>query len=93
MFFGILTDTIRRELRLPQEKLDRLRLQINGWLQKKKCTKKELLSIAGQLQHAATVVWPGRVFVRRLFDLSTTAKKPCHYVYLNSGARSDLAWW
>ena len=52
-----------------------------------------MLSIAGQLQHAATVVWPGRVFVKHLFDLSTTVKKPDHHVHLNLGARSDLAWW
>ena len=93
VFLGILIDTIHGELRLPQEKLDRLRSQIKDWLQKKKCTKQELLSIAGQLQHAATVVLLGRVFVRRLFDLGATVKKPCHHVYLNLGARSDLAWW
>ena len=93
VFLGILIDTIRGELRLPQEKLDRLRAQIEEWLQKRKCTKQELLSIAGQLQHAATVVWPGRVFVRRLFDLSATVRKASHHVYLNLGARSDLAWW
>ena len=37
-FLGILIDTIRGELRLPQGKLDRLRSQINEWLQKKRCT-------------------------------------------------------
>ena len=93
VFLGILIDTVRGELRLPQYKLDRLREQIGEWLQKKRCTKKELLSIAGQLQHAATVVWPGRIFVRRLFDLSATVKKNSHHVSLNQGARSDLAWW
>ena len=59
VFLGILIDTVRGELRLPQYKLDRLREQIGEWLQKKRCTQKRLLSIAGQLQHAATVVWPG----------------------------------
>ena len=63
------------------------------WLQRKRCTKRELLSIAGQLQHAATVVWSGRVFVRRLFNLSNTVRKSSHHVHLNRGARSDLAWW
>lgn len=93
VFLGILIDTVKGELRLPVEKLERLRSQIKAWLQKDRCTKRELLSIAGQLQHAATVVWSGRVFIRRLFDLSTTVKKPNHHIRLNKGARSDLAWW
>ena len=92
VFLGILIDTVQGELRLPQYKLDRLREQIAEWLQKRRCTKKEILSIAGQLQHAATVVWPGRVFVRRLFDLSATVRRNNHHLSLNHGARSDLAW-
>ena len=35
------------------------RLQLGEWLKKKKYTQCELLSIAGQLQHAAKVVQPG----------------------------------
>ena len=60
VFLDILIDTVQGELGFPQYKLDRLREQIAEWLRKKRCTKKELLSIAGQLQHAATVVWPCR---------------------------------
>ena len=48
---------------------DRLRTQTVEWLQKK-CAKQELLSIVCQLQTAATVVWPGRMFVRQLFNIS-----------------------
>jgi hypothetical protein len=49
VFLGILIDSVRGELRLP-EKLGRLRGQITEWLHRKRCTKRELLSIAGQLQ-------------------------------------------
>ena len=93
VLWGIIIDTIRGELRLPLDKLTRLRDRINEWLQKKRCTKRDLLSLAGQLQHAATVVRPGRTFLRRLFDLSATVQKPHHHLSLNRGARSDLAWW
>ena len=93
VFLGILIDTVQGELRLPGEKLERLQSSVKEWSQRRRCTKRELLSIAGQLQHAATVVWPGRTFLRRLFDLSATVKKPNHHVSLNAGARSDLAWW
>ena len=93
IFLGILIDTIRCEIRLPQDKLARVRDRVKEWLQKKRCTKHELLSLAGQLQHAATVVRPGRTFLRRLFDLSATVRRPHHHLSLNKGARSDLAWW
>ena len=93
IFLGIVIDTIAAELRLPQEKLRRLCQLVREWLHKKRCTKRELLSIAGQLQHAATVVRPGRTFLRRLFDLSSTVAKLDHHIKLNAGARSDLAWW
>ena len=59
VFLGIFIDTIKGELRLPMEKLIQLRRQVGSWLVRKRCTKKELLLIAGQLQHAATVVRPG----------------------------------
>lgn len=90
VFLEIVIDSVRGELRLPLEKLDRLCGQIKRWLQRKRCTKRELLLIAGQLQHAATVVWPGTTFLRRLFDLSATVMKPNHHVSLSKAARSDL---
>ena len=84
VFVGILIDTVRGEL----DKLTRLRDRVKEWLQKKWCTKHNLLYLAGQLQHAAT---PGITFLRHLFDLSTTVQKPNHHLSLNKGARLDLA--
>ena len=92
-FLGIVIDTILQELRLPEDKLKRCREVAQSWLTRKRCTKRELLSVAGQLQHAATVVKPGRTFLRRLFDLSKVVKHPDHHLRLSAGARSDLAWW
>ena len=87
-FLGILIDTIQGKLRLPQGKLVRLRDRVKEWLQKKYCTKRDLLSVAGQLQHAATAARPGRASPRRLLDLSSTVRKPHHHLSLNKGARS-----
>ena len=93
VFLGIEIDSVLRELRLPLEKLERIQELLQSWLLKKRCIKRELLSIAGQLQHAATVVRPGGTFIRRLFDLSKTVRRPDHHIRLSVGARSDLAWW
>ena len=71
---GIEVDTTQMQLRLPAEKLQRLRGLVSSWRGRKCCTKRELLSLLGTLQHAAKVIKPGRSFVRRMIDLSTTRK-------------------
>ena len=38
---GILIDTIAQELRLPIDKLERIRSLVRTWLEKKRCTKRE----------------------------------------------------
>lgn len=51
------------------------------------------MSLIGSLNHAAAVVRPGRVFLRRLIDLSKIPKELHHFVRLNHEARSDILWW
>jgi len=63
------------------------------WRVRKACTKRELLSLIGQLQHACCVVKVGPTFLRRMIELSTVPKKLYHRVGLNEGFRADLAWW
>ena len=41
------------------------------WVQCKKCSKQEFLSLIGKLSFICKVVHPGRIFLRRLIDLST----------------------
>ena len=60
---------------------------------KRVCTNRKLLSLIEKLQHAASVVKPGRVFLRRLIDLATVAKEFHLYIRLNRDARSDIYWW
>ena len=87
VFLGIVVDTEARDLRLPVKKLIRLRALIMQWQHKKACTKRELLSIIGQLQHACKVVRPGRSFLRRMTNLSMQAKEMHHHLQLNAAFR------
>lgn len=93
IFLGIEIDSMAMELRLPVDKLRRIQDELQRWQSKKRCTKRDLQSLLGLLQHAAAVVRPGRTFLRRLYDLVPTAKAANHHLYLNAAARSDLAWW
>ena len=92
-FLGILLDTNRMELRLPQEKLGELKDLISKWLTRKAGRKRELLSLIGKLAHAAKIVVPGRIFLRRMLDTVHKAKHLDHWVHLNQEFKSDLAWW
>ena len=78
---------------LPAEKLSQLRRDLTRWRERRASTKRELLSLIGQLSHACKAVWAGRSFLRRLIDLSTGPKQLDHYVRLNAEARSDIEWW
>ena len=92
-FLGIELDSEAMEVRLPREKLERLGREIGEWERKKYCTKRELLSLIGQLQHACCVVRAGRSFLRRMIELSTKVEKLSHRITLNKGFQSDLQWW
>lgn len=93
VFLGILIDTEKGELRLPQEKLTQLQAMLAQWRGRKACRKRELLSLIGSLSHACRVVRSGRTFLRRLIDLSTQAARLDHFIRLNAEARADLEWW
>ena len=55
-FLGILLDTHQMEVRSPEEKLQWLRTTVTEWVGRKNVTKREILSLVGQLQHAGKVV-------------------------------------
>ncbi|MCG8431273.1 MAG: hypothetical protein MJA29_08890, partial [Candidatus Omnitrophica bacterium] len=92
-FLGIVIDTLRGELRLPAEKLRRLLESVTTWLSKHTCTKRELESLIGTLQHACKVIRPGRSFLRRTIALLSIAKQKHHHIRLNAEFRSDMLWW
>ena len=94
-FFGIKIDTMERMLRLPEEKLARLRDVLQLWSQRRSCRRQQLESLIGTLQHACRVVRPGKTFLRRMIDLLRTpsATKPHHHIRLNRAFRADLQWW
>ena len=93
VFLGIEIDSERLEMRLPTDKLERLKETIRSWRGCKACSKRELLSLIGQLSHACKVVKPGKIFLSQLIKLSTVPKQLHHHVRLNHSFRCDLEWW
>ena len=63
LLLGIELDSEGLQLRLPPEKLEKLRQLVGSWRKRKGCSKRELQSLAGHLNHVYKVVRPGRIEV------------------------------
>ena len=90
---GIYLDSNAMEMSLPADKLAALRTALVEWGCRLTCSKRQLLSLIGSLSFAAKVVPPGRTFLRRLIDLSTTTQHLSSTLHLTSAARADITWW
>ena len=84
-FLGIILDSDLMEARLSEQKVHKLQELISSMQPRRKCTKRQLLSLIGSLSFATKVIVPGRPFLSRLIKLSTTAHQLDHFVYLNQG--------
>ena len=78
VFLGIEIDTQAMEMRLPREKLDKIKQSLDSMKYKRKIRLRELQSLIGLLNFACLVVVPGRTFVRRLIDLTKGLSNPNH---------------
>ena len=90
---GIELDSVAQVARLPTDKLLALQDLIQTWRGRHWCSKHQLESLIGHLQHAAKVVWPGRTFLRRMIDLLCCFRKRDHPIRLNAEFHLDLQWW
>ena len=92
-FLGIELDSHTLTARLPADNLQRLKTMVSAWQDQKSCTKRELVSLVGTLQHTTMVIRFGRVFLCQMIELAQTASKYHHLVRLNRACRLDLQWW
>ena len=92
-YLGIILDSKCMEARLPDDKLVRIQGMLQSFVNKKSCTKKELLSLLGHLNFACRVIRPGRSFVSYLISLSTTVKQLHHHIKLSEECRLDISMW
>ena len=80
VFLGIIIDTVRQELRLPEDKLYRLLETVTEWKVRKVCNRREMESIVGTLQHACTVIPSGKAFLQRAISLLSSVKCQHHHI-------------
>ena len=93
IYLGIIINSMDMSIEVPEEKYVDSMTLLKKWKNRRTCTKRQLKSLIGKLGHIAKVVRPGRMFSRRLIDLSKTVKRMHHHITLNKEARADIQWW
>ena len=93
VFLGMQVDTKSMELRVPAEKLERIRKLIDQWVLKKSGTKRSLLSLIGSLYFCCQAVVVGKPFVVRLGHKAYSVEKLHQTVVLDDKEIEDLMWW
>ena len=92
-YLGIEIDSVSFSLRLPEEKLAKLKGLLPCWYVGREVTKRELLSLIGFLSFACKVIKPGRIFLRRLIDLSVTVDSLEGVIVVTPASVLDIEWW
>ena len=94
-FLGLVVDTVKMMVQIPDDKLHDLKNVITHLLQKqgKKITLRELKSLIGKLNFACRAVVPGRAFCRRLIDATCGVRKPYHRIRVTEAMVADLLVW
>ena len=92
-FLGIVIDTIKSQLRISEERMNEIREDLEQWIDKSSCTKREILSIIGRLSFCARVVRDGNKFLRRLIQASKKVKNLHQKITLTNETKRDLRWW
>lgn len=92
-YLGIILDSTRMELRIPEAKMERLHKELLFFENKTRCTKKQLQRLCGIIAHVAKIVRGGRIFSRRLLDKLKGLKEGNPRIRLSNSFRLDMEWW
>ncbi|KAM4048868.1 LOW QUALITY PROTEIN: uncharacterized protein ACNLHF_015985 [Anomaloglossus baeobatrachus] len=92
-FLGIVIDSLAWEVRLPEDKVAALKVEVGRARRVKKLQSREVQSLLGKLNFACRVMPMGRIFSRRLASATAGVLAPHHYIRLSAEHRADLAVW
>ena len=92
-FAGIELDCLNLEARLPMEKVDKILGVIRSHIPRKRVKLKEIQSLIGLLNFACSVITPGRVFIRRLINLTVGVRRAHHSIRVTMETKRDLRLW
>lgn len=94
-FLGLEIDTIDMVVRIPQDKLFKLRSLLEPLLFRERIKFKEFESIIGLMAFCSRAITSSRAFLRRFYDIlaSVKVKKPFYSIRIGSELREDVRVW
>ncbi|VDI12517.1 Hypothetical predicted protein [Mytilus galloprovincialis] len=94
-FLGLVIDTVEMVVRIPQDKLLKLKSLLEPILLNKKITHKDLESVVGLMAFCSRAITSSRAFLRRFYDVigSIKNKKPFYSIRINNDLREDAKIW
>lgn len=94
-FLGIELDSVTMTARLSADRLIELTQLLDVWVKKRTATITELQSLTGVLNWAAKVVRPGRLFLRRIIDHSSSLPQADRMTQrdIPTTVFKDIKWW
>ena len=92
-FLGIVLNTERCTLELPQPMLCSLKETLCNFRNCVKVTKRTIQSVLGKLNWATQCIYGGRFHMRRLIEKITTLSKPWHRTRVTKDMKADADWW
>ena len=92
-YLGVELDSLQMALRLPQDKLDKLDVELAFFAGRRRATKRQLQRLCGVLSHCATLVRGGRTFSHRVVSMLRVFSAKKRYVTLSESFQEDLEWW
>ncbi|EGZ18055.1 hypothetical protein PHYSODRAFT_403058, partial [Phytophthora sojae] len=88
---GLLWNTERRTVSIPEEKIAKARARASAVEQRGTASKSELYKLLGSLRHVANCLPTAKPFYQRLQTLCTSAPR-FGRIKLTAGAKTDLVW-
>ena len=92
-FLGLVYDTLKMSIEVPQDKLDSISLLVRVWLNTSSATKTALQSLIGKLAFVSACVSPGRIFMQRMLNELRLLTRKQHRFHPSREMRADLEWW
>lgn len=91
-YLGLYFDSVNMQVKLPDEKLNRLFTELQFFEGRHRATKRQLQKLCGVLSHCACVVHGGRIFSKRI-NLLLKGIHSNKRIRLGEGFNQDLRWW
>ena len=91
VFLGLEVNTVQMTLKIPEEKMSQLILELTSWLCKEKATRRQTQSLLGLLNFAARCIRPERINFSRILNFLRSFRG--QELTVPENVRRDVYWW